>query len=167
MSPPDPVDRLRDTIGHVERYITDMQEQGQRARRSEANRLALLAMHGIAATVIAPLFALSPLNGPAWVITRQIPGAPWTLAALLGAGGLTLLVSVSKRALRWEIAGLVLLACWYLTMAVGFAAAIGVWLTTGRPEPRPGLYAPMVYLHLFSVMSIHVYTLRRALRGRG
>lgn len=138
-------------------------------RSNERNRLGLLVVHGIAAMLIAPLFitVTTMMTAPTWVVLRQIPGAPYSLAAILGIGGIILLPATVVRAKKWEIAGLTLIFVWYSTMAVGFAGAVFVWAATGRDTTtRPSLYPSLVYAHLAIVMAVHLATLRRMLRRR-
>lgn len=139
-------------------------------RRSERNRLSLLVLHGLAAIVIAPLFlaqtaAPGGMDNPTFVALRLIPAAPYVLSAILALGGLILVPATLVRNRPWEMVGLTLLSVWYLTISIGYAAAIGVWAHDGYPNKgRPSFFAPPLYLHLGIIMIVHWGTLRRLTR---
>lgn len=149
-----------------------------RLHKNERNRLGLLVVHGVAALAIGPLFAASApaFTGPSWELLRHLPGFPYTLAALIFTGGVVLLPSTIARRRGVEMVGLALLAAWYTTLAVGFAAPAARWtyhalpaVITGSPLPaggRPSLYAWAVYGHLAVIMAVHLATLAWLRRRR-
>lgn len=140
-------------------------------RRSERNRLSLLHAHALFACLIALLFAaLGPagMSTASWVVLRLIPGMPFTLAALLFAGGLILGVATWNRHITGEMVGLWLLMAWYATISLGFAGAAVVWLANGSPQgaAKPSFYPAGVYAHIWVVLAVHQHTLRRIRRSR-
>jgi hypothetical protein len=159
-------DRVTEMAGLLDALDDHLRDSDIRVRRSEGNRLSLLHLHAAAALYIAPLFAAmgrDGMTGPAWALVRMIPGAPYTLAVLFGAGGLILGTATWFRAPRWEILGLCMLLAWYLTIAISFAGALLMWLGGAFPPstPKPAPYAHGVYLHLSAVMTVHLVTLIR------
>nr|WP_221374420.1 hypothetical protein [Actinoplanes polyasparticus] len=164
-----------DAINALARTLDDLDLHLQRSdatvKRSERNRIGLLHLHALAALYIGPLFAFvgpEQLAGAAWVLIRYIPGAPESLGCLLFLGGVVLAVSTWRRSAGWEILGLCLLLTWYLTIAISFGGGLLWWLTGGFPPgtPKPAPYSHGVYLHLSSVMVIHLLTLLRIRRAR-
>lgn len=160
----DPVAALGGLLDRLDRHIA---AAGVAAGRDERNRLSLLSVHGAVGVVLAPLFTQVMTTGPSWTVLRHVPGAPDSLAALVGVGGLVLVTATAVRSLRWETVGLVMMIAWYAVMASGFAAAIGVWIAHGRPAATsPALYTPVVYAHVAVVLSVHLRTLYRIRTGR-
>lgn len=162
----DPIGRLADYLDAIDHNIHDAEAQ---VTRSEGNRLTLLHLHAAFGVVIAPTFALIGRDGMTssiWVVIRQLPGAPYSLAVVLFAGAVILGVATTVRNLRWEITGLLMLLFWYLIIAVSFGAAVLVWLAEGSRGPTPSFYAPFVYAHLSGVLTIHLRTLRKMLKAR-
>lgn len=160
----DPVAALADMLDQID--VTN-RSNTTRLQRNESNRIGLLVVHGCAAVLIAPLFTTvtSTMNSPTWVVLRAIPGAPYSLAAFMGLGGLILLPATLVRAKWWEIVGLSLIFAWYATMATGFAGAVIYWAAEGLPDDaRPSMYPSLVYGHLAVVMAVHIATLRRLMR---
>ena len=151
----------------LDRMDVTSRQTNESLHRNERNRLSLLVLHGVAAVVIAPLFALQTagptgMSSPSFVAIREIPNAPYTLAFLLGLGGLILVPATVSRHRPSEMVGLAMLAAWYLVLAVGFGMAVGVWASAGHPATaRPSLYAPGVYAHLAIIMFVHMVTLAR------
>lgn len=163
---PDPLAR---TLHALDALDSHLQASDATVRRSESNRLSLLHVHALFAMLIAPLFALlgrDGMTGPSWTIARQIPGAPYTLAALLGIGGVILGVATWYRHVGWELVGLWVLMSWYTIIAVSFAGALLWWLADGRPDPRPSPYPAAVYTHVCVILGIHQMTLVRIRRAR-
>lgn len=144
------------------------------ARRSEKNRVGMLYIHSMAAISIAPLFAVANIDTPAFTVMRMVPGAPYSTAALLGVGGIVLGMSAAGAHRRAAFTGLTLLALWYATMALTFAASAGTWTLAQHPESltqalaflvgdtpgKPSVYAVPLYAHLSAVMVRHMVTLR-------
>jgi hypothetical protein len=160
------IDALARTLDALDEHLRDSDAV---VRRSERNRLSLLHVHALAAVVIAPLFALlgrDGMAGPSWAVARFIPGAPYTLAVLLGIGGVILGVATWYRRVGWELVGLWVLMCWYATIAASFAGAVLVWFAEGRPPQRPSFYAAAVYAHIGIVLWVHRMTLAKIRRGR-
>lgn len=151
------------------------------ARRNEKNRVGMLYIHSLSAIVIAPLFAITNLDTPAFAVMRSVPGTPYSTAALLGIGGMVLGFSAAGANRRAAFTGLALLACWYATMAVTFAASAAVWtyeqnpaslseafaFLAGDTRGKPSVYAVPLYAHLSAIMVRHMITLRgKALDAR-
>lgn len=163
---PEAIARLAYTLDSLDLQIRTVDAK---AKRSEKNRLSMLHLHALAACVIAPLFASlgrEGMAGPAWVLARNIPYAPYSLAALLLTGGIILGYATWHRMIRWEMLGLWMLLSWYGILALSFAGAQIVWIANQGPGPRPALYGPAVYSHLTIVMMVHLRTLRRMARSR-
>lgn len=161
-----PFDALAHALDALDNRI---QTSDATVRRSERNRLSLLHVHALFAVIIAPLFALlgrDGMNGPSWIIARLIPGAPYTLAVLLGIGGVILGVATWYRRVGWELIGLWVLMSWYTIIAVSFAGALLWWLTGGQSGPRPSPYPAAVYTHVCVILGIHQMTLVRIRRSR-
>ncbi|RKN38247.1 hypothetical protein D7223_31390 [Micromonospora endolithica] len=145
----------------LETYVGRVDAQAQ---RSERNRLNLLHLHAAAACYIAPGFALigqAQQQSATFVLLREIPGAPISLGALFGLGGVALAWGTVRSRSRWAEAGLLLMLFWYLLVAVSFGGAVVVWLVQDRQGAAPAIYAHGVYLHLAIVMAVHLATLRR------
>lgn len=169
----DPILALCDLIDTIEGHIATTKTS---LHRNERNRLNLLTVHAIAALLIAPQFAASAptMVGTTWQWLRHIPWWPYSMACLMGAGGIILLPATFFRARRWEMVGLNMLAAWYLIIAVGFGGPQIPWtlrllrsMLSGHPQPTPiSLYAWNVYGHLSAIMLVHLATLHRIGRGR-
>lgn len=168
MTAGDAVDALARTLDALDEHL---QASDATARRSETNRLSLLHLHAGAAIYIGPLFALvgsDGMQGAAWVLIRMIPGAPYSLGALLFTGGLILAVATWRRAVLWEMVGLCVLLSWYLIITVSFGAGAAGWYFGGRrgDGARPAPYAHGIYLHFSGVMLAHLATLIRIRRSQ-
>jgi hypothetical protein len=160
-----PVDRLADLIDALDDHVRAVD---QTARRSERNRIGILYVHALFAVAIGPAFAAigkQGMHGPIWRAMRDLPGAPYSLGAVMFLGGVILTIATTLRNRPWEIVGLVLLVIWYLTVAITFAASIVLWVVGGRTGQQPGFYAPLVYLHFTAIMLVHCGTLRKMMRS--
>jgi hypothetical protein len=162
----DPIGRLTEYLDALDDHIQAVDGE---LHREVDNRLTLLHLHAFAGMLIAPSFAAIGRDGmtaPIWSIVRQIPGAPYSLAALMFTGAVILGIATTYRNLRWETVGLVMILAWYAILTVSFGGAVTLWLASGRPAVPgpPGFYAPFVYLHLTAVMTVHLVTLRRKMR---
>jgi hypothetical protein len=160
-----PVDRLADLIDALDDHVRAAETTVQ---RSEGNRIGILYVHALFAVAIGPAFAAigkQGMNGPIWRAMRDLPGAPYSLGAIMFLGGIILTVATTLRSRLWEIVGLCLLVVWYGTVAVTFGASILLWAIGGRQGTQPGFYAPLVYLHFLAIMLVHCWTLRKMMRG--
>jgi hypothetical protein len=164
----DAIDALATTLDALEAHIEATDSTMQRATKY---RLGLLHLHAGYAMYIAIWFATldtPAMAGVAWTLIRAIPGSPITPAVLLFAGGMILAVATWRRALIGEIVGLCMLLAWYLTITVSFGGALLWWemglFPPGTPQPAP--YAHGVYLHLSSLMTVHILVLIRLRRIR-
>jgi hypothetical protein len=127
------------------------------SEHSTRYRLNLLWVHAIAAMLMAPLvFATgrTGLTGPSFNFLRTIPGAPYSLAILLGAGGTVLAMGCIFRAKRVEMAGLIGLLIFYLTLSVSFIIPPVHWLLH-QDGTKPPLYGGVLYAHLTVIMGLH------------
>lgn len=159
----DPIDALSDMVEDFSIYVKGAEVEH---RESIRYRLNLLWVHAFFALLIAPLFALSTLAGGSFAVMRAIPGAPHTLAAFLLVGGMVLGYGCVFRRKMVEIVGLILLAIWYAILALSFLAAIVVYFMDGALAAfPPTYYAPVLYLHLSTIMAVHMSTLARRLRA--
>ncbi len=160
-----PVDRLADLIDALDDHV----HAAERAvRRSEGNRIGILYVHAVYALLIAPAFAAigeEGMAGPIWAVLRLLPGAPYSLAAVMFTGGVILSVATTLRNRVWELVGLLLLMIWYAVVAGSFGTAMLVWVATGGTGPRPAPYAPLVYSHFLTIMLVHCWTLRKMIRS--
>lgn len=141
----------------------------------ERNRLTLLFGHAIFAMLVVPGFALlskSGMSSPSFVVARNVPGAPYSLAVWIGVAGFWLAVATIHRNRRGEFFALCLLLAWYVLFSVSLVAAIAMWLTpaieagglthfTGHLDwhRAPAIYAPIVYAHLAYAMAGHMRTI--------
>lgn len=160
-----PVDRLADLIDALDDHVRAAETT---VRRSEGNRIGILYVHALFAVAIGPAFAAigkEGMNGPIWRAMRDLPGAPYSLGAIMFLGGIILTIATTLRSRLWEIVGLCLLVVWYGTVAVTFGASILLWAIGGRQGMQPGFYAPLVYLHFLAIMLVHCWTLRKMMRG--
>ncbi len=159
-----PVDALADLFDSLDAHVTTA---NRHARLDEGNRLTLLFGHGIFGMLVAPGFALLSMSGmtsPSFVILRQVPGAPASLAAWIGVAGAVLAVATWHRQRAAEFWALAAMAAWYLITAVSYVGAIFLWLADPGPPMwtrAPTLFAQMVYLHLAYALSSHMVTLHR------
>lgn len=153
----DALDRLVDA---AERIVT---RQGW----EQANRLGLLAVHGLIGLIAGTLILI---NGSAmsfdliglWV--RSLTGG----IALVGGAVLLAGLVRTPRSVRLEVTGLVLLGIWDLMMAVAFlTATIAVgelnftWPWIRVPDDiRTRLYPIALYVGMLALISVHLWTLR-------
>ena len=169
MGDDDAFDRLEEAAENVAR----------RAEWETGNRVGLLWIH-----VGIGLFAGSQMLafGSAGNIEALVGVWSRTVLGVLGVlGGLVLALGIQRRKrhrgawLELEAIGLALLGLWDFLMAVGMAAAriqAGDFSLRALNEPLPpvGTYAlpyPIsVYLGLFGLICVHLWTLRRFKRGR-
>jgi uncharacterized membrane protein YhdT len=177
-----------EAVRELTELLDGIEERVESTRRvavlDERNRLNLLFGHAIFAMMVAPGFALLYHTGMAsasFTVARRIPGAPFSLAAWIFAGGLMLAVTTYHRYRTGEYAALAVLLAWYLMFSISLIAAVAVWLTaaivagglTGFSEHldwshAPAIYAPVVYMHLAYAMGGHMRTIRKlGLRGHG
>lgn len=160
-----PTTRLADLIDALDEHI---RAADMTVRRSEGNRIGILYVHALFAVAIGPAFAAigrHGMNGPIWRAMRDIPGAPYSLGAIMFLGGVVLTIATTLRSRVWEIIGLCMLVVWYCTVAVTFAASIFLWVLSDRSGPQPGFYAPLVYFHFMAIMLVHCWTLRKMIRS--
>lgn len=160
-----PVDQLADLLDALDDHVRAAEGA---VRRSEGNRISILYVHAVYALLIAPAFAAigkQGMSGPTWSVLREVPGAPFSLAAVMFAGGMVLVVATTLANRVWELVGLLLLMIWYAAVAGSFGAAMLVWAFTGGDGPRPAAYAPLVYSHFLTIMLVHCWTLRRMIRA--
>lgn len=166
-----------DPVARLAAWLQAMDVTGRdttaKLRSNEKNRLGLLLVHGVFALAVAPGFAyqLSQPHGmdsASFAPFRHIPGAPYTLAFILGLGGAILIPATIARHRMWEMTGLVLLMAWYGAMALCFAVAFLPWAYgTADPAAMPSTYASQVYFHFLTIMAVHVRTLWKMRRGQG
>lgn len=161
----DAVDVMSELVDGFQGYVKKSELGESRARDYRSN---LLWVHATAAMLIAPLFASigkQGMSGPTFDIMRLIPGAPMSVATVLGFGGFILGLGCVLRSRKLEIAGLIGLAVWYVLIAVSFGGAVVSWYIDGSPPDRqPSLYSPVLYAHFAIIMAVHMSTLVRAYR---
>lgn len=146
---------------------------GPRGRQQweQANRRGLLAVHGFVGAFAGALILVNgtatALNGHAGWLRPLTGGLALTGGALLIAG-----LSV-RRTMRLEVAGLVVLAAWHLTMATGFvvSAVEAGEVTISWPwevvADMSGvrLYPTVIYVGLFVLVCVHLATLHQVRRS--
>lgn len=162
----------RDPIEVMSEMFDNFENYARRAEVSEHNsvsyRLNLLWIHATAAILIAPLFAATGRNGmraPSFQVLLTIPGAPGSIALILGVSGFILGVGCVLRHKKMEIVGLFGLVFWYLIIVFSFGGAVVNWYVAGSsPNAVPSLYAPVLYLHFAVIMVAHMVNLIRARR---
>lgn len=141
-----------------------------REQWEQANRRGLLMVHGFVGTFAGLLILF---NGTAKVLDDHGSFYRPLTGGLALAGGALLLAGLTlHRAMRLEVAGLVLLALWDLAMTAGFVvtafAAAEVSITwpwqavSGVSSVR--LYPIALYVGLFVMMCVHLVTLRQIRR---
>lgn len=175
------VEQLTDLLDGIDRRV---QSSNRIAVLNEHNRITLLFGHAIFAMLVVPGFILlskSGMTSPSFVVLRYVPGAPYSLAALIGVAGFVLAISTYYRHRRGEFVALCALMLWYVLFSVSLIAAIAVWLTPAIEvgglhhfaahldwRRAPAIYAPVVYAHLAYAMAGHMRTLwKRGLRQDG
>jgi hypothetical protein len=156
----DPVDAMLEVVKGFETFVDRSRVREGRSTRYRAN---LLWVHALAAMTMAPLFAASRagMNTPNFTFLLMLPGAPLSVALMLGTGGLILGMGCVLDARRLEIAGLIALATFYLTLSMSFAIAAIAFYLSDSPGPRPAIYSPILYLHMTIIMAVHMSTLVR------
>jgi hypothetical protein len=131
-------------------------------------RHELLWIHGICSMLMAWALAgtgRDALRSPYFILVRLIPGAPGSLAALLGLGGAIICIGLIFESFPVKRIGLAMLALFYLVIAASLAFPIFLWLT-GRFPMKPVLYSPILYLHMALIMLVHIgLTFRRVKMG--
>lgn len=132
----------------LQRQIVDWDERG---------RIGLLLVHGAYTILIgAAMIADGPgsFASPSFVWLNWVPGGILTVAGIIIAGGACILAGLlvtRNRAI--QTVGLVLIAMWDLAMAMGFFTARESWAGQGF---RPTLYPVLVYMHLATIMAVHI-----------
>lgn len=157
----DAVDVMGEIMDGFTEYVSRAERQ---ARGNRKYRLSLLWVHGFAALLMGPAFALlgkEGMAGGSWYFLRQIPGMPYTLAVILTIGGFILTAGVIAGYRPAEAFGLVLLALFYLTIGIGFGLAVIGWFTGNLSATKPAPYAPILYMHMTIIMIVHVGTILR------
>lgn len=166
------VEQLTELLDGIEHRVNSTQRI---AVLDERNRITLLFGHAIFAMLVVPGFILlsrTGMSSPSFVVLRYIPGAPYSLAGLIGVAGLVLAISTYHRNRHGEFYALGGLLIWYAMFSVSLIAAIAVWVTpaievggfagfTKHLDWRraPAIYAPVVYAHLAYAMGGHMRTL--------
>lgn len=175
-APPARPDTAGDQLSKLLDGIQERVHTSQRiARIDERSRLTLLFGHAIFAMLVVPGFALlsqTGMSSPSFVVLRNIPGAPYTLATWIGLAGVALAVAALYQHRLGEFWSLGALLLWYAMFSVSLIAAIAVWAApaieaggvahfTAHLDWRhgPALYAPVVYAHLAYAMGGHMRTL--------
>jgi len=149
------VDQMMAVVDDLETYVWTTH---WRERNGTRYRLNLLWLHAGAALVMAPLLsATGPdgLTGPSFAFLRELPGTPYSLATILGLGGLVLGWGCIFRHKTTEMVGLALLAVFYLIVGVSFAVPPIEWLIERGPV-KPPSYSPILYAHLALIMVAHI-----------
>lgn len=162
----------RDPVEVMSEMFDSFETYARKAEVTEHNsvsyRLNLLWIHATAAILIAPLFAANRANiqiSPSFKYLRLIPGAPGSVALILGISGFILGIGCVLRMKKMEIVGLCGLALWYLIIVFSFGGAVVNWYLAGSPVGQsPALYAPVLYLHFAVIMVAHMLNLVRARR---
>lgn len=159
----DAVDQMVDIVDGLEDYILHSDTVKRHGTRY---RLNLLWVHAFAALCMAPLLAATGrdgMTGPSFAFLRTVPGAPFSIAVILGVGGLILGLGCVFRAKRTEIAGLLCLGMFYVLFGASFTVVPVRWLLEEQAT-KPPLYSPIVYGHLAVIMIMHIRALITALR---
>lgn len=162
------IDALARTLDALDGHL---RSSAATARREQRNRLTILHAHALAGIYIGPLFTLiteEQRRGAAWTVIRLVPGSTVTLGLLLFTGGLILGVSTLQRHLVGEMAGLCVMLCWYLTVAVSFGLGAAGWYLGWDwvDGSRPAPYSHGIYAHLFTILLVHLATLVKIRRAR-
>lgn len=158
----DAVDVMVEVVDGFAEYVLTTERRDARWVHYRAN---LLWVHSFAALVMAPLFAAIGevgMRGTSFAVLRTLPGTPLSLAVVLGVGGLVLGLGCVFVSRRVQIAGLLGLLVFYMTLSISFGAASIQFVANG-PIPGamgvPAYYAPIVYLHISIIMAVHMTTL--------
>lgn len=161
----DAIEVLSDLVDGFTEYASRAERQALAGRKY---RVHLLWIHSLFALVMAPAFAMLGQQGlaaPAFSHIAQIPYAPISLATVLGIGGMVTGVGCIFLNRPVELIGLVFLGMFYATLAFGFGWSVIDWYTGPMTAPaKPAPYAPILYLHLTTIMAIHCGTLSRLIR---
>lgn len=157
------LDRMTDVVDSLGEYVLITTD---RARHGTRYRLNLLWVHSVAALMMAPLFMATGregMTGPSFSFLRSLPGSPYSVGIILMAGGLIVGMGCIFRAKLVEAIGLILLAIFYITLAITFAVPPTRWLI-GEQLIKPPLYGPVLYGHLTVIMALHIRGLLTSLR---
>ena len=160
----DPLDRLEEA---AELVTARVQRTQSRQAYEIANRLGLLWVHGLVAT-------LAGIQMMLWGTASQIeqvagPGARFIMGPVAVVGGIALIGGLlgRPRSIHLEGLGLALIALWDLAMTAGLAWARvhqNNYRVLGPHEPQPHGYVPgypiAVYAGLLALLVIHLWTLR-------
>jgi len=132
-------------------------------RLDETGRLALLAVHGAYTLAIGVAMYLddpATFTSASFVWMRFIPGHSTTVAALVATGGALILGGLLVRRHRpTQAAGLALIAGWDILMGIGFQRSRAAWEPSPETPYPPALYPVPLYMHLATVMIIHLVLL--------
>lgn len=162
----DQEDRQRDVafMEIVDEFADIMHGADKTVWRFVHYRHELLWVHGIASMLMAWALAgtgKGALRGPSFILIRMIPGAPGSLAVMLGLGGFLICVGLIFEIFAVKRVGLLMLGLFYLTIALSLSVPIFLW-ATGQLPMKPVLYPPILYLHMAAIIAVHIgLTFRR------
>jgi len=161
------LDNLRHSLASVGRDLTDLTEH---QRRSTTGRLSLLHIHAITAVLVGGAVIA---NGPAGIATpayagiRIVPGAPFTVGAVLVILGLVLGVATWRRHVQTEMVAAAGIVIWYLMFATSFAGAMIAWQINpdGQKPSWQGMFSYYGWAALL-IAHLRILTWVRATRVR-
>lgn len=173
MPGPDPddlhhnLDNLRHHLASVGRDLTDLSEHQRRATRS---RLSLLHIHAVTGIAVGSgVIANGPegIGSPAYAIIRMVPGAPFTVGAILVILGLVLAVATWRRDVAVEMVAAGGIVIWYLMFATSFVGAMISWQLDPQGQ-KPSWQGMFSYYGWAALLIAHLRILAwvRATRGR-
>ena len=161
------LENLRHSLASVGRDLDDLTEH---QRRSTRGRLSLLHIHAVTGVLVgAGMIANGPegIASPAFAGIRWIPGAPFSVGAVLVVLGVVLGVATWRRAVRTEMAAAFGIVVWYLMFATSFVGAMVSWQMNPHGQ-KPSWQGMFSYYGWAALLIAHLRILAwvRATRDR-
>lgn len=164
---------LREASEAALKLVAENEEAQRQFIWAQQNRLGLLWVHAGIGFIVGTAMLV---YGTAYNIEQEFGLWTRTFFALLGIGGGGILAwGLTRKPVRSipaEALGLVLLAVWDILIAGAFVTVVAAsppdpaWPWEEIPQTAARLYPVGVYLGIFALLGLHVYTLRGLLSLR-